>query len=247
MRPIPVLLIVLALAGCHRDKEKQPRTESRKPSARRDTVARKPVYPEADAVAILRAIDTAEITTSRVARELSQSDEVLRYAAVIMKDHSDLMHLVDSTGVLPRENLISGTIRRNADSTAKAMYTIQGGFNNYFMEQQVRLHQSALQEMDTAIIPSATSAKLRELLLAARPTIAAHLQRAMQIVAQRRKEAAERGEEYLIGQPGVQREPGTGLLGTPVRQTPERTQVPPSPDPSRLLGRDTVVSSTSNM
>lgn len=206
MRLALILLVALLAAGCGRGDNKKNDTATRpaRPAVKQPPRA---VYPEDDVVAILRALDTAEIVTSRVAREVSQNDAVLGYAGVMIKDHGDIMRLVAQTGVTPRENAISGKIRRDADSIARGLSAIPMGFNNTYIEEQVKSHRKALQTLDSVIVPSVQTPELRSLLEKLRPAFVAHLQRAMQILAVRRKETEDRGEQWVSGLPA----PGDSL------------------------------------
>jgi putative membrane protein len=229
-----ILLLTVMVAGCGRDKDSdQPRASGAKPVS-------KAVYPEEDVVAIMRALDSAEIATSRIARDVSQNDEVLRYASIMIQDHSGIMRLAEQTGPAPRENAISGGIRREADSVTKMLNTLPEGFNNTYIEAQVKAHERALKLMDSTIIPSARDTAFRNLVLAIRPTIAAHLQRAMQLLAQRKRELAERGEAYVSGRAA---RPATPPMTAPA-PTDSPALAPARPDtPS-----DTVpTTTTSNM
>lgn len=230
-------MVVLALAACRGNKDEPAAGGSGRPTARKDSVVRRPLYPEADALSILRELNAAEIVTSRIARDGSQNEEVLRYASVIIRDHSELMVLVDSLGLQARDNLISGTIKREADSTAQMLAMLPSGLNNTYMDQQIRAHQKALLLLDTAIIPSATTPKLRQLLVAVRPTLAAHLQRAMQIYSLRKKQAAERGEEFVVATPRT-----APPRPKPSELTPAPVDTAPTPPPA-----DTVPTTTTNM
>jgi putative membrane protein len=230
-----LLLLGVLLTACQRDKEKARSS----PAARapQHQPARRAIYQEPDALAILQALDSGEIVTSEVARATSQNDEVLRYAAVLIKDHSDMMHLVDSLGAMARRNAISARITHDADSVAKALGGLTMGFNNTYIEEQVRAHQKALQLLDTAVIPSVQTPQLRTLLEQLRPAVAAHLQRAMQIYALRKKEAEANGEPWLSGIQAAQEAQkaaaakaasGPALLGRPAVLPRDTHATPPT-------------------
>ena len=231
MKAALVLLVVAAFSsGCNRGspKDGKPASDSAAHAASADTT-HKPVYPETDAVAILRALDTAEIATSEVARDASQNDAVRGYAIVMIKDHRDIMHLVDSLGVAGRDNAISARIRNQADSIAHGLANIAVGLNNTYIEEQVKAHQQALQLLDTAIIPSAQTPQLKTLLQQIRPAILAHYQRAVQILNTRHKEAEERGEAWVSGLQAraPQPEPPVETPETFTPQVPRDTTKPP--------------------
>lgn len=216
--------LVLGLAACggddKDDNEGQP--QANRPVARRDSVVRKPVYPEAEAIQILRAINAHEIATARVARERSQNDDILRYASVMIADHGAMTALVDSL-VPPIADSINAESRQLVTMTSEtvdSMWKIQGGFNNTYMEQQVRDHERALLLLDTALIPSARTPQVKKLLQDLRPAVVAHLQRARQIYTARMADPALRTPPTPAPRPRPQEPTGPPLLGEPA-QVPE--------------------------
>ena len=121
MRWFGYVSLVLLLAACGKDGEEQtPPRETSRPAATRDSVVRQPVYPEAEAAQILRAINENEIAVSRLARERSQNDDILRYASVMIADHQGMTQLLDSL-LPPIADSINAESRalRQAGSTLK--------------------------------------------------------------------------------------------------------------------------------
>lgn len=225
-RPL-VLLMLAALAACGGDKDEDtgdaPVTAA---DSARVAAQREAIFSEAEAIGVLKAIGDAEIAMARTAREISQNDAVLAFARVVIADHEGIAGLLTAPA---QDNEMSAAVRAAGDSIARAFLSMQGGFNNTYIEEQVKSHQQALQLMDTAIIPSVRDTAVKNLLTQIRPTIAAHLQRAMQILATRRKEATERGEAWVSGfqRPATT----TGAAGTaPVGTEPQPQQRPEQPE-----------------
>lgn len=182
-----VLAALFVVAGCGGDENEPKQPTRTRAEAGRDSVPRKPVYPEPQAAQILRAINESEIASARVARERTQNNDVMRFAMVMMSDHRAMTQLLDS--LLPpvpdSTNPESKRISEAAQQVVDSLWRIEGGFNNTYIERQVRDHESALLLLDTAIIPSATNAALKKLLRDLRPAMVAHLQRAKQIYVAR--------------------------------------------------------------
>ncbi len=210
-------LFTVIVIGCGADGDKPVARSAQTPARAGNQPARKPIYREDDAIAIMRALDTAQIAMSQGVPDVSQNDDVLGYAAVVTKDHGAMLQLAAQTGVSARENAISARIRAHADSISRMLAMLPAGFNNTYMEEQVRAQRQALQVLDTALIPSARTQELRALLEGFRPTVLAHLQRALQILAMRRREANERGEPWVSGFEQLQqmREPQPAAPATP--------------------------------
>lgn len=210
MRSIVIVLLAFGLAGCRRGQEEKTTSGTHgaaKTGAKQ--AARAPVYSEPEALGVLAALDDAEIAIAKVAREVSQNDDVLRFASVLASDHRGLKEIIDAeavkAGITPAGNAAAAQIRAEGDSIARALSGVTVGFNNTWVEEQVKAHQKTIAVLDTAIMPSVANAQAHKLLEQARPTLLAHLQRAMQILALRRKQAAERGEAWVSG---IQAAPG---------------------------------------
>ncbi len=193
MRWFGYVSLVLLLAACGKDGEEQtPPRETSRPAATRDSVVRQPVYPEAEAAQILRAINENEIAVSRLARERSQNDDILRYASVMIADHQGMTQLLDSLlpPIADSINAESRALRQAGTALTDSLARIEGGFNNTYITTQIAAHEQALLLLDTALIPSARDARLKKLLRDLRPAVVAHLQRAQQIWAERQASGA---------------------------------------------------------
>lgn len=251
-----LILLLLSVAACGRDNDDDVPSETTTP-AQRDSAAnaaREPVFPEDQAIGVLHAISDAELAMARVARTVSRNDAILAYNNVMLADYQGIKDLFSRPAA---ENQLSAAIRSAGDSIAQALGSLSGGFNNTYIEEQVKAHQQTLAVLDTAIIPSARDTAIRALLEQVRPTIAAHLQRAMQILAQRRSDASERGEPWVSGfqqrrdsavfAPSIITEPAQPMTAPPPRVDTARPA--PRPVPMPLPRPETIVPppiSTSN-
>ena len=184
-----VLAAALTVGACGGDDEEEPgeQPQANQPAAGRDSVVRPPVYPETEAAQILRVINANEIEVSRVARERSQNDDILRYASVMIADHRGMTELLDSLvqPVSDSVNAESRALRDAGTALVDSLWRLEGGFNNTYIQRQVAAHEQALLLLDTALIPSARNPQLKKLLRDLRPAVVAHLQRAQQIWAER--------------------------------------------------------------
>jgi putative membrane protein len=240
-RPL-ILLLILSVAACGRDKNDE---EAASTPARSDSAvnaARKPVFPEDQAIGVLHALSDAEIAMARVAREASQNEAILAYSGVMVADYQGIKELLTAPAA---ENQLSSAIRSAGDSIARELGSMSGGFNNTFIEEQVKAHEQALAVLDTAVIPSVRDTAVRSLIQQIRPTMAAHLQRALQILATRRTEASQRGEQWVSG---FQQRRDSAVFAPSIRTEPAEPMTAPQPRPLPRVEPDTLTppSTTSN-
>ena len=224
-RPL-ILLLMLSAAACGGDKNDD-ETANTTP-AQRDSVAnaaRKPVFPEDQAIGVLHAISDAEIAMARVARETSQNEAILAYSGVMVADYQGIKELLTAPAA---DNQLSSAIRSAGDSIARELGSMSGGFNNTFIEEQVKAHEQALAVLDTAVIPSVRDSAVRSLIQQIRPTMAAHLQRALQILATRRTEASQRGEAWVSG---FQQRRDSAVFAPSIITEPAAPMTAPQPKP----------------
>jgi putative membrane protein len=238
MKPSWLLVAALVAGACGGDDEEEQadRPAAERPTARRDSVERQPVYPEAEAAQILRAIGANEIEVSRVARERSQNDDILRYASVMISDHREIAELLDSlvAPISDSVNAESRALRQAGSELVDSLWKLEGGFNNTYIQQQIAAHEQALLLLDTALIPSARNPQLKKLLRDLRPAVVAHLQRAQQIWSERQASGAAAATAAAAA----------AAAGQPAA-TPTVPRAAPAPAPSPA---DTVpAASTTNM
>jgi len=81
--------------------------------------------------------------------------------------------------VTPADNPTSTSIKTGGESSRATLKGLSGAdFDKAYVNAEVDLHQSVLDQLDNTLIPSAQNAELKSLLEQARPTISAHLDHA---------------------------------------------------------------------
>lgn len=229
----PLLLLALGLTACNGDgddsKGASPdRTAARAPA---DSGPRT-VFPEPQAVQVLRVIDSARIASAQAARERSLNASILEFARVMIADHRAITRVVDSlmtaTGQTPAENELSQDLRAANEHFLSELMARDSGFNNGYIGREVSDHEYALALLDTALIPSARNPQLKTALEQLRPAFEAHLQRAQQIQAARRA-AAARPAPVAAPTPA----PAPAVTPPPVTPPPDTFRRPPPTDTMR--------------
>ena len=192
------LALVVALLACNRGADDDvPETTSAGAAAPGDSVAAappEPVFPEPEAIQVLRVVDSARINSARAVREISQSESILEYARVMIVDHRAIGAMLDSVLAAkqqtPADNAVSIDLRNANQQFVTELLARDSGVNNAYIMQEIDDHERVLQLLDSAVIPSARSPEVKTLLERLRPAFDAHLQRARVILAARRAAAS---------------------------------------------------------
>lgn len=172
-RPLSSLLaLTLALAGCR--------------SRAAETPA--PALTDANIAAIVVAANNADIMYADLALAKSPTPSVREFATMTKRDHESVneaaVALVTRLGVTPVDNALSFDLRDDAETKRLTLRDFEGfAFDSAYAANEVTYHTTVLGAIDSALIPSATNAELRALLVAVRPAVAAHLTHAQSLAA----------------------------------------------------------------
>ena len=144
-------------------------------------------HPETDVAGIVATANEGEIQQGNAASARATSADVVAFAQMMVADHTAALNnareVFTRSNITPGENDTTRTLRANSQLTVTNLATYSGtAFDRTYMQTQVDLHQWLLTTLDTALIPSARTPELRTLLTTQRASVAAHLERARQIV-----------------------------------------------------------------
>ena len=144
---------------------------------------------EEDMAAILMTNDEAEIAQGQAASTRATREEVRSFAQMLVTDHTaglaNMRDFFNREGVnAATGNAIAETLRANSQTSITNLGTYTGAdFDRAFMQHQVDAHSWALNTVETAFLPSARTPEMRSMLTAKRAALAAHLDRARQILS----------------------------------------------------------------
>lgn len=199
LRTIPGLALVAALAfgGCRGEGDANDETDTM-PASTSDTSPGSDTTPgsgtapggamatmsDANIVAKLAAMDSAEIELGRLGTEKAQNPDVKAYAQMMVDHHTQmknegatLARQENITAVLPPDD---STPREMVAARDRLMATDAAAFDRVFMEQMVADHQKAVATI-TSMAGMAQSPGLRAHLEKALPRVQAHLDHAMRL------------------------------------------------------------------
>ena len=138
---------------------------------------------DAQIAAIVVTANQVDIDAGELAKSRSNSKEVKEFAQRMITDHSGVnkaaTELVTRLKVKPQENPTSSSLKKGGDETLSRLKGLKGGeFDKAYVNNEVTYHQAVLDAIDKTLIPNATNAELKALLVKVRPAFVAHLEHA---------------------------------------------------------------------
>jgi putative membrane protein len=142
---------------------------------------------EGDIAGIVTAANEGEIQQGNAASSRATSADVRAFAQMMVADHTTALDnaraVFSANNITPADNDVTRALRTESQRTVTNLATYTGAaFDRRYMQTQVDLHQWLLTSLDTALIPSARTPELRQLLQTQRGSVAAHLERARTIL-----------------------------------------------------------------
>ncbi|MEX2182523.1 MAG: DUF4142 domain-containing protein [Gemmatimonadaceae bacterium] len=136
---------------------------------------------DAQIAAVVIAANNADIAFADLALAVSQDADVRAFALMVKKDHESVNEeagkLLTRLGVTPQGSELSFDLRDDADTKRLMLRDLEGAaFDSAYADNELRYHRSVLTAMDDVLIPAATNAEFKALLVAVRPAVAAHLE-----------------------------------------------------------------------
>ena len=79
----------------------------------------------------------------------------------------------------PQDNPISQSLKSGGEKNLARLKTLEGtAFDKAYVDHEVAYHQQVIDALDKTLIPGATNAELKALLIKVRPAFVAHLEHA---------------------------------------------------------------------
>lgn len=143
---------------------------------------------DAQIAAIVVTANQVDIDAGKLAQERANSPEVRKFAARMVIDHEGVNKqaaaLAARLKVTPQENDTSRALKAGGDKNVAHLKTLSGAaFDKAYIDHEVAYHGQVLDALDRTLIPSASNAELKALLVKVRPAFVAHLEHAKQIQA----------------------------------------------------------------
>lgn len=136
--------------------------------------------------AIVVTANQVDIDAGKLAQSTSQNKDVKAFAERMISDHTGVnksaTELVTKLHVTPESNATSKSLQQGGDQNLAALKKLSGSaFDRAYVDHEVTYHQAVLDAIDNTLIPSASNAELKALLVKVRPAFVSHMEHAKQL------------------------------------------------------------------
>ncbi len=143
---------------------------------------------DAQIAAIVVTANQVDIDAGRLAAATTANAEVKKFAELMVTDHTGVnkaaTELVTRLGVTPQDNPTAQSLKAGGEANVAALKQTKGAaFDNAYVAHEVAYHQAVLDAVDKTLLPGASNAELKALLVKVRPAFVAHLEHAKHLLA----------------------------------------------------------------
>jgi putative membrane protein len=133
--------------------------------------------------AIVVTANQVDIDAGKLAVSRTKSKDVSKFAQQMVTDHGGVNKqataLVTKLKVKPEPNDTSRSLQKGGDENLAKLKMLNGAeFDKAYVDHEVAYHQAVLDAIDKTLVPSASNAELKDLLVKVRPAFVAHLDHA---------------------------------------------------------------------
>jgi putative membrane protein len=138
--------------------------------------------------AIVVTANQVDIDAGKLAASTSQTKDIREFAQRMITDHTGVnksaVDLVTKLKVTPEDNPTSQSLKTGGAENLKNLKSLKGAaFDRAYIDHEVAYHEQVLSAVDKVLIPNASNAELKALLVQVRPAFVAHLEHAKRIQA----------------------------------------------------------------
>ena len=135
---------------------------------------------------IVVTANQVDIDAGKLAASTATSPEVKKFGQQMVTDHTGVnkqaVDLATKLKVTPADNPTSQSLKAGGDKNVANLKTLKGAaFDKAYVDLEVAYHQAVLDALDKTLIPGASNAELKALLVKVRPAFVAHLEHAKTI------------------------------------------------------------------
>jgi putative membrane protein len=143
---------------------------------------------DAQIASIVVTANQVDIDAGKLAAERASRPEVRKFGELMVTDHTGVnkaaVELVTKLKVTPQDNPTSQSLKAGGDKNLANLKTLKGAaFDKAYVDQEVAYHAAVIDAVDKVLIPGASNAELKALLVKVRPAFVAHLEHARKVQA----------------------------------------------------------------
>jgi len=143
---------------------------------------------DAQIASIVVTANQVDIDAGKLAAERASKPEVKKFGELMVTDHTGVnkaaVDLVTKLKVTPQDNPTSQSLKAGGDKNLANLKTLKGAaFDKAYVDQEVAYHAAVIDAVDKVLIPGASNAELKALLVKVRPAFVAHLEHARKVQA----------------------------------------------------------------
>jgi putative membrane protein len=137
---------------------------------------------------IVVTANQVDIDAGKLAVAMASSPEVKKFGQLMVTDHTGVNQqagqLAAKLKVTPADNPTSQSLKTGGAKNVATLKTLRGAaFDRAYVDNEVAYHQAVLDAVDKTLIPNASNAELKALLVKVRPAFVAHLEHARSLQA----------------------------------------------------------------
>ena len=141
---------------------------------------------------IVVTANQVDIDAGKLAASMGTNAEVKKFGQMMVTDHTGVnkqaADLAAKLKVTPADNPTSQSLKEGGEKNVATLKTLKGAaFDKAYIDAEVAYHQAVLDAVDKTLIPGASNAELKALLVKVRPAFVAHLDHAKMIQAALKK------------------------------------------------------------
>ena len=138
---------------------------------------------DAQIASIVLTANQVDVDAGKLAVEKASRDGVRTFGQLMVSDHMGVnkaaVDLATRLKVTPADNPTSQALKDGGAKNLAKLRALDGAaFDKAYIDHEVAYHQQVLDALDKVLIPGATNAELKALLVKVRPAFVAHLEHA---------------------------------------------------------------------
>jgi putative membrane protein len=135
---------------------------------------------------IVVTANQVDVDAGKLAESMGTNAEVKAFGKQMVAAHTGVnqqaVALVKKLKVTPEDNPTSQSLKAGGEKNVANLKTLKGAaFDKAYIDNEVTYHQAVLDALDKTLIPNASNADLKALLVKVRPAFVAHLEHAKQL------------------------------------------------------------------